>query len=373
MRVRTGIELSRIVFFGADVRELAEGATFSLPGTSLAVKVRGATSLSIKMDSGLNSFVVRIRDTESGEEFTDHINPNSGLRWIEISENLVRSRSYYIILSKKSESEIRTAVSCFTPVIVEAVRCDGLFEDLLSDSVFTPRGWIEVLGDSDACGFGVDGSVTSPSNFFSMDPEKEDVYGAWGCQLADLLELGPLAARIIASSGKGVIRNAPFCGSETIPDLWENLERSHELIRTTGPPRFIALMIGGNDYFDHRGPDPDSFFNGFKQFLRVLRNIRGDSVPIFVFQCRASCMSSGGSPTVHPNEDESCVDSANRLCRLTQEAVESAGGKDQSIHFHALDLVLNINSDYGIMMHWNRVGQRKIAEAMLRFIHSCCR
>ena len=79
-------------------------------------------------------------------------------------------------------------------------------------------------------------------------------------------------------------------------------------------------------------------------------------------------MSSAGSPRVHPQEDQEAAKACERLCEWTAEAVNQSGGSARSIFYSTIDTPLDVLTDYGIMMHWNRSGQSKIARAMVSAI-----
>ena len=50
---------------------------------------------------------------------------------------------------------------------------------------------------------------------------------------------------------------------------------------------------------------------------------------------------------------------------VSASVVVSSGS---GVVYKSLDVVLSLEEDYGIMMHWNRSGQRKIALAMFQYL-----
>ena len=368
MHIRAAIQESLFAGFGSDVRVHQSSVTFTMSGAGFAIHVSGSTFLKVRMDGGLNYFLVSVRDTATNVTIEESVHPPSGLDWIRVAQGLARDRSYIITITKKTEASLRYPWSNFDRVTVRAMRTDGVFHPIDAESVFFPRGWVEVIGDSDACGFGVDGEASSPSNFLTMDPSAQDVHGAWGCLIAELIGLGRISARTVAMSGKGVTSNAPFCGAETIPQIWANLEETRNDFDPNIPPACVCILVGGNDFFDHVGLDKRTFVSAFSNFLSSIRDKRREQAPIFVFQCAASCMSSAGSPRVHPQEDQEAAKACERLCEWTAEAVNQSGGSARSIFYSTIDTPLDVLTDYGIMMHWNRSGQSKIARAMVSAI-----
>jgi lysophospholipase L1-like esterase len=198
-------------------------------------------------------------------------------------------------------------------------------------------------------------------NVFSMDGADQDCLKAWGGCLAS--KLGYQNAFVCTAwSGKGIVKNAPMCGETCLPDLWS----SHRYTLVDEPPRLIAILAGGNDFFSESFPTKDEFQTQFSEFLHTVRKIRGNSVPIYVFQCSASCCSSAGSPSVHPSEDEWAIKSSKMLHENTLNTVSGIG--DDKIVYHQIDIKLDLNTDYATMMHWSPCGHEKIAQSMAQFI-----
>ena len=355
--------------FGSDLTRNSRGLSFSMPGSFVSLRVKGANELSLEMYGGNNYFRVEIKELETNSHQSFVISPETAfVDWVNICGNLFPHREYHIDVIKLTEPMLRSLVTRSHPVEIARVRIDqGSFVVHDWESLMFPHGWLEVIGDSDVCGFGVAGLITSPHNLLSMDPAKEDATKAWGCMLAEKLGLGNRGAVILGASGKGVVRNAPMCGAETIPEMWGRLRSDPAVIRLRSKPRAVVLLVGGNDFFDHTGPDEESFINTYSKFLSDIRDFRGKDVPIFVFQCSETCASSAGSPSCLPMEDETVGEVSDKLGIMTMAAVESCGGAKERIFFEMIRERLSLD-DYGLMMHWNVTGQSKIAAYMARFI-----
>ena len=355
--------------FGPDIVRDSRGISFSMPGSFVSLRVKGANKLCMEMYGGNNYFRVEITELETKSQQCYVISPErSFVGWVNICDNLFAHREYHIDVIKLTEPMLRSLVTRSHPVEITRVRIDqGSFVEQDWESLMFPQGWLEVIGDSDVCGFGVGGPITSPHNLLSMDPAKEDATKAWGCLLAELFALGNRGALILGASGKGVVRNAPMCGPETIPEMWNRLKSDPTVIRLRSKPRAVVLLVGGNDFFDHAGPDDEIFINTYSKFLSDIRDTHGKKVPIFVFQCSETCASSAGSPTCHPMEDETVGEISDKLGIMTMAAVESCGGAKERIFFEMIRERLSLD-DYGLMMHWNVKGQSKIAAYMARFI-----
>ncbi len=156
-----------------------------------------------------------------------------------------------------------------------------------------------------------------------------------------------------------------MCGDMCLPELW--FKHHHTLDE---PPALVAILAGGNDFFDRNYPDKDDFVAKFSELIIMIRKIRGDTVPIYIFQCCASCCSSAGSPSDHPMQDPWVIESTNLLDEYTRATVVAAGGSSECIFYHHIQIQLDLPTDYATMMHWSVSGQEKIARAMAQFISS---
>jgi hypothetical protein len=340
--------------------------TFSMPGVRLAVRVAGASEVSVRMFGGYGIFRVDLHEGENVRRSV--ISPkSSGIEKNGLASKLDPKKEHLIIVSKITEPEIRNCWSSFEPCVVESFSIDcGSFLPINAKDTLYPKGYIEVIGDSDACGFGVDGSPTSTSNIFSMDYTTQDVFKAYGTLLSELLGLGE-SCSTIAASGKGITTNAPFCGDSTLPEMWRK-EQESLWMQPDEPPKLIVIMAGGNDFYYNSAPDRERFIETFLDFLREIRRHKGDVVPIYLFQCTAYCCSSEGSPSTHPSEDPEAVRVCETLNELT-EYITKVLSVDQ-IRYFKICTKLEVADHYGIMMHWNSEGQRKIATGIHQLIGS---
>lgn len=363
-------DVSRIGVMGSDIKCSGNRLWFTAPGTCIAFSVTGANCVSMEIACGFNIFCVSVHDTDNGNRYESTVTSGNEVNWIQVCHGLLERHTYVIHVIKKTEPFLRTALTRFYPAKLRSISCEnGKFLPINPKEHLYPKGWIEVIGDSDACGFGVAGPISSPHNFLSMDPVAEDVRKGWGCLLAEALGLGPWAVVMIAASGRGIIRNAPFCGTETVPELWRQSKVKHgSRVQPSELPRAVVLLVGGNDFYDLQGPCSVEFTKEFSRFICEIRSFYGSQVPIFLFQCSASCLSSAGSASVHPQLDEPAVRASERLCGMTEAVTKTAGSSEASIYFHVLRTRLIHPVDYSIMMHWSESGQRKIASEMAQFI-----
>ena len=237
-----------------------------------------------------------------------------------------------------------------------------------AEAMFYRNGWVEVIGDSDACGFGVDGEVSNPANIFTMDPELEDVSQAWGSHVARALGLGCIT---IAWSGKGVVRNAPMCGQECLPEIWLDQAQNWAYGAPATKPAMVLMLAGGNDFFGVDHPDQKAFVSGFSDWLLKINKFHGNGIPIYLFHCASRCCSSAGSPTEHPSTSLNANRNCELLSRYTQMVASAMSNESSGIHAVFVDTQLEIPTDYAIMMHWSRSGQLKVGTAMANHIVRC--
>ena len=362
---RHAVDMEYVAWFGRCVRTESDTVKYTMPGVRFGVIFTGSRYLRVRMCGGSNFFQIKLfKVCKDQLELirSSTLNSTYETEWCEVVSDLQPELIYQVVVIKKTEPELKSVMSNFSPVEVAAVRLEhkGRFQTVNAERMFYPNGWVEIIGDSDACGFGVDGEISHPSNIFTMDPSMEDVEYAWGTIVSELLGFGCVT---IAWSGKGIVQNAPMCGADCLPAIWK------EQSRTFAPlpkPKLVVILAGGNDFFGSHYPSKQCFVDGFSEFLRELRKLHGDDVPIVVFSCSSNCVSSSGSPSMPPWEDLATSTSCLLLSEYIDATINTFGGK--TIFNAIIDTSLIIEDDYGIMMHWNKKGQQKVAQAMANII-----
>ena len=356
-------DLKLVAWFGRCRPTENNTVLYSMPGVRFGVIISGTRNLRIKMCGGFNYFTVIVSDVATGDKKVITIESSNIMEWVNVLSDLDSTRVYDVRVIKKTEPELRGILSRFYPVEVWKLRVDrhGHFQVVDCEKMFYPNGWIEVIGDSDACGFGVNGKASHIWNIFSMDGELQDVERAWGAVVGKIFGYGCIT---VAWSGKGILRNATMCGSECLPEIWLKEHKSSLEWISLPPPKMILILAGGNDFFHNDIPPRTEFVNGFIQFLEQLRKVYTSDVPIFCFVCSSNCCSSAGNPSSHPKENLVVVSECEILYEYIQEAVKSISATT----VFQLTTKLEIKTDYGIMMHWNEPGQSKIGHDITRLI-----
>jgi len=354
-------------WFGRRVDGQDRGVKYRMPGVRFGFKFTGVTKIDLLINFGGNFFNIFLAPTTGRVDEYTLCPSDSGLHWSIVAANLHPDKEYVIVITKKTEPEMKGILSKFSDVFIEKIRLHGPSPNVIPGThpkdLFYPNGWIEVIGDSDVCGFGVDGEISGTSNIFSMDGEAQDCDKGWGSILAKNL-LGKNSYTCVGWSGKGILSNAPMCGSQVISDLWLT---DHAIV--SEPPRLVAILAGGNDFYGGTIPPKGKFVMTFLNLISSIRKIRGKQVPIVMFQCGPGCASSAGSPSSHPIEDDENISTCEKLDEYMRLIRDASGGEKNGIFYHQInDLILEIPTDYAIMMHWSVSGQNKIASSMAKFI-----
>ena len=228
-------------------------ARFDWPGVSLSFRFRGS-SFTLDLSDGNNDYRLeldgrplepwRTRPGETGRTF-------GGL---SAGEHAIR-------LSKRTEASY--GVASFGGVLFPAGA------ELLSPPPPSERR-IEFVGDSLACGYGVEGNDPQCPGCRAL----EDVHLSYAGLTAAALRAD---ARYIAWSGKGVLRNYGDPASrstQTLPDLHPRTLAGRPEPREDPSgwiPHLVVLQCGGNDFSTEPRPDLIDWAGAYSAFaLRLL-------------------------------------------------------------------------------------------------------
>src|SRR6185437_9930940 len=124
--------------------------------------------------------------------------------------------------------------------------------------------WIEFVGDSITCGYGVLGP--DQSSCFSNDTEAET--RGWAALTAQAFGAAHSA---IAYSGKGVIRNNGGDTTELMPVLFERtlVDAADAWGFTSYTPDVVVIDLGTNDFA--QGDPGQAFVTGYEAFVAQIR------------------------------------------------------------------------------------------------------
>jgi len=366
---------------------------FDWPGVSFVFRITGATKVDMIANCGSSHFSINVRNISTQDNTKIHriiLNTKKSIETINLISDLNVNESYEVIVTKITEPKTRSAFNNFSPVKLHSIHASPIdsakFLPIEKDYLYQ-AGWIEVIGDSDACGFGIEGKLSGMEidDLLSIDPKFENVEHAFGTILAKQILGENGRAVTLAWSGKGIHYNAPFSGpSETIPQLWKckvassGIHRNDNFIEKYNgnksiysSPHAIIILAGANDFETlFTSINRSDYVQSYINLLKDIREHRAQSIPIYCFQCSVNCAASLGSPSKHPRDDPSEVEKCSKIVEWTREAVETFKCMQTStkVYFHEIDINLELATDYGSLMHRNVNGNHKIAMNMASVI-----
>jgi lysophospholipase L1-like esterase len=150
-----------------------------------------------------------------------------------------------------------------------------------------PGRFIEVIGDSISCGYGMLGTKTDSDCF-----PTEDAYDTYGAVTARALGAD---VSIVAASGRGVIRNYGGDTTDTMPMVY-----ARAITNNAAPawdfgvqPQAVIINLGTNDISNNKG-DPGTAFRDM--YLQLVETVRGHYPDAYIF-CIIGPMLSGSDLT----------------------------------------------------------------------------
>ena len=239
--------MEKVHFIGRFTQEA--NPQFAWPGSAIVTRFYGTTLTLTLDDGGQNQLDVTVDGAAQ-----PLLTLKSGMNDYTIASGLPFAH-HDVVIARRTESFFgpTTYLGFTTP--------DGFLE-----STPLPGGWIEMIGDSITCGYGVLGA--GPSCSFSADTEAET--HAWGQLAATQLHAWNTA---IAYSGKGVYRNNGGDTTDPMPVLFERT-----LADTDGStwtfsgytPDVVVVDLGTNDFA--QGDPGQPYVTAFEQFLARIRS-----------------------------------------------------------------------------------------------------
>jgi lysophospholipase L1-like esterase len=220
---------------------------FDWPGTQIRTRVDGGT-LAVRLDdSGNNRYLVTIDGVAQPV-----LKPTAGAHDYTLATNLAAG-AHDVAIARRTETFFgATTFLGFTATGGKLVATPG------------PGRWIEFVGDSITCGYGVLGP--DESHCFSNDTEAEDL--AWGALTARQLGAAHTA---IAFSGKGVIRNVDNSTTDLVPTIFERTLADDPAAWgfTAYTPDVVVVDLGTNDF--GQGDPGAAFVTGYTAFAAKIR------------------------------------------------------------------------------------------------------
>jgi lysophospholipase L1-like esterase len=293
---------------------------FAWPGTQIATRFTGSSIAVDLEDSGKNWFVATI----DGKPQPAFVAP-AGRATVTLATGLSPGM-HDLVLARRTEAQLG-------PTTFHGFPGAAL--------VATPRPtrWIEIIGDSITCGYGVLG--TSDCTF---SPDTEDETSAWGALAAADLHAAHVA---ISYSGIGIYRDYTGDATKNMPDRYGRVVADDPSSTWTWSyrPDVIVIELGTNDF--NRGNPGQPYVDAYISFVRMLRG-RFPAAAILL----ATSPMAGGDKRV--------------AMKGVLLAVLAAMGDE---HISIVDLAEQLADDgYGCDRHPSTKTQRKMADALVAAI-----
>ncbi|KAJ0393842.1 hypothetical protein ATCC90586_010037 [Pythium insidiosum] len=320
---------------------------FDWPACTFEIRVTNTTSVAIRLKGDGNYFNVFVNDN-----FCCILRASLNATCCEVVSGLDVTKEYTITISKRTEPQMRGALSTFKVCTFYGFILDGDAEVLPRAPEATRK--IEFIGDSDTCAFGNEGIASSTRKIFGMKGRMENVYNGYACILSRMFDA---EAHIMAWSGKGVHSNAADWGPNMLA-LWKNTLacREGEWDMHSWMPDVVVVNLGINDLFPPASSETD-IIAAYALLLAEVRSYRPEA-DIYCVVCHQDCISS-----------ENNADDRNRLSQQLQEIVKLAMSKvgkyDTKLHFSLLQVDGGLHdADFATSMHYAVSGHIKIARAL---------
>lgn len=302
---------------------------FDWSGTYADMVLCGSRLEMVASDSGLNYFNVIVDGQQHAIVKTEGKEPHKVVLF-EGAEG-----TYHIRLQRRTEGFNGLTT-------LHSFECVG---ELCAEQN-EPRGrHIEFIGDSLTAGYGTD----SASGDEPYTAETQNCNLAYGCYVARYFDAD---YNLVAHSGQGLVRNY---GDENTTSDYTMLERygllfdeadkeqRYNFRRRTYIPDLVVIFLGTNDFSTKPWPSYEQFAEGYEELVEQVRAAHGKQVTIL------------------------CVSSY--LFDPTFDYVWRISEGDENLHFACiLPEAFARPSELGASEHPNRVGQQKMAMALIPYI-----
>lgn len=310
-------------------------ARFSGTGATLRIREKGANGFNDQLDVSIDGAAPTLVKTKDAVES-------------------------YPIASGLSDGEHDVVITKRTETLVGTIQFLGIDATEGRPLVPTPAPssrWIEFVGDSITCGYGVLGASTSCS--FTADTESEPL--AYGALTAAALNAGHTA---IAWSGMGIYRDSgggtndqmPVRYTRALPQDPESTWDFHIV------PDVVVINLGTNDYT--QGDPGQPYKTALTDFTSMLRTKYPQAY--IVVTLSAMMTDDGGLGGLFPKGIKGRA-AAKTAQQAVVDARKSAG--DDRISFFEFDEQAAADG-YGCGYHPNQTSQKKGAEKLAAHIRS---
>lgn len=322
---------------------------FDWPNTSFGIFITNSVHIEIRLKGRGNYFNVFING-----KMQCIVKASLHATCCEIANDLDPSKEYHVVVTKRTEPQMRGALSTFKICTFYGFLLDATGMVLPNKNTNGHRK-IEFIGDSDTCAFGNEGEASSASNFFNMKGRLENVHNGFASIVSRMLDA---ESNVLAWSGKGVHSNSLEWGP-TMCALWKRTLGSREGLwdmQNDWIPNVVVVHLGGNDLLPPASSETE-IIESYTTFIEDIRHYRPNA-HIFCVVCDEGCISSEDSL-----ENRLLV--SHQLQEIVKVAISRVSEFDDKLHYTFITLPEKLQTnDYGIMMHYSVSGHIKFAQAL---------
>jgi len=308
-------------------------AGFDWSGFSIKTQVCGATLVSLQIEDAYAMYYVYIDGFYSQ---TIHVNPNP-----DAAISLPDKNCHNMTITKITEAANNfNSVSLFSGIVTNAASLEAHRGFTRKVEGAKKNRKLVFVGDGMTCGYGVLSNVTdcvSPT----ADYGKEDVTHSYVGYISTAFDA---VSQVLCYTGKGVVHNKNdpnVMSDQPMPVFWN---RTMALINniyydfSQFSASAVYINLGTNDFATAPYPTADQFEDGYKGFIKTVKNSYPD-VPIFI-----ACGPMADSST----------------CSYVKQVA-----KDEGAAFILMDQSLLTEEDEGCDYFPNTSGSQKIADASI--------
>ena len=346
---------ARLQFRGRHAKQETH-VSFDWPCTTFKVQVASASRVWVRMDGARNYFNILINGSllcvlKTFSAVRDYLLPSHEGR-------------YVLEVQKRTEAKIGSLTQKETSVVqlYGIVLENGSLEELPAEE--TSRR-LEFLGDSETSGFGNLGpsqpGAPGLKSLLTMNIAHQDAMQAWPAVVAKAFDAD---FHNISWSGAGVLWNGAGCSADSnfLGLYARKLGCSSEMtIDNEWKPHAIVLYLGGNDWWSLSKDSDEPLIEGFRGFLKQLRELRGPDVIICILLAAPSSICA----CIGSMEDQQKF--ADDMSRCWRSAADAEA--DPKVFLDVVEpkppVCLSDPADWGQMAHWSAQGNAKWAAAVI--------
>lgn len=327
---------ARLSFLGR-YRDTNQHREFEWPLSSYEFMIAGRGLIKVRMDGGGGRFRISV-----GER-SHVLQTEAGVKDYELgrvnSDELIKFK-----VQKISEARFFMLPRVFNILPAQLLYFE-IDDGLILEKTKSKSRKIEILGDSNSVGFAALGSPEAPITGLLSMLSQEDASLAYPQLLAEHFDA---ELRLIATSGKGLVKNAVDYRSQSstpMPKHWlySDYDLKHQWNFAQWQADLFVIFLGGNDYKSYPYAKPEYFAQKYRHLIEKARKYYPSSKILTVCGLR------------HIHHQMVCPQ-LNKAFERYQAALQDPG-----LEFLNLDASRFGPGDWGAIHHLNAQGQKKLA------------